>query len=266
MKPKEAIRNDVDGAVISGSNKILLDEAVDLTSGTPWSKTGFVISQFLEEKIYSPFEDQAKALLLRLWRESGLSVSDNLQLDQYHHLASTRETHLAAVAKTKLISIADFPIPIALIENRIGELCKVPLVAKNPFDKLSVFHFRVVRPHSNDNNPLHRDVWLADYANCINLYIPIAGSNERSSLSLIPGSHHWPENKTGRTPEGAVVDGIQFNVPAVTEIKEPHEIVRPNPRRNEVLVFSPYLIHGGAVNLNTDQTRISIELRLWKKN
>lgn len=260
MRPKETIRNNAEG------DKVLLDDAIDLTSGTPWSKTGYVVSPLLEESIYSQFEDRAKTLLLRLWRESGLAVSNNFQLDQYHHLASTKEAHLAAVAKTKLISIDDLPISIARIENRISELCKVPLVARNPFDKLSVFHFRVVRPHSNDHNPLHRDVWLADYANCINLYIPITGSNERSSLSLIPGSHHWPENKTGRTPEGAVVDGIQFNVPAVTEIKEPHEIVRPNPRRNEVLVFSPYLIHGGAANLNPDQTRISIELRLWKKS
>jgi len=34
---------------------------------------------------------------------------------------------------------------------------------------------------------------------------------------------------------------------------------------NQVLVFSPYLIHGGAVNLNSNETRISIEIRLWKK-
>jgi len=65
--------------------------------------------------------------------------------------------------------------------------------------------------------------------------------------------------------------GLKFmaqglNVPAVTSINESFEIIRPDPKDNEVLVFSPYLIHGGSVNLNTDQTRISIELRLWKKS
>jgi len=253
------------GAVISG-NKILLNNAIDLTGGKSWSKAGYVVSHLFEEDIFTRFEAQTRTQLIRLWRESGLSVPNDFQLDQYHILASTQASHLAAVAKTKLISIANFPIPIKLMEDRIGELCNVPLMAKNPFDRQSVFHFRVVRPHSQDNNPLHRDVWLADYADCINLYIPVAGSNECSSLTLIPGSHHWPENKTTRTKEGAIIDGIQYNVPAVTEIREPYEIVRPNPGRNEVLVFSPYLIHGGAVNLNPAQTRISMELRLWKKN
>ena len=54
-------------------------------------------------------------------------------------------------------------------------------------------------------------------------------------------------------------------MPAVTAIKDEYELVRPNPKPNEVLLFSPYLIHGGASNLNEDQTRISIEVRLWKQ-
>jgi len=181
-------------------------------------------------------------------------------------LASDRNSHLAAVDQTKLLSVSDFPIPILEIESRISEICETPLIAKNPFDQQSIFHFRIVRPHSNDNNPLHRDVWLKDYANCINLYIPIAGSNDLSSLSIIPGSHCWRESRIERTQEGALLDGVQYNVPAVTDIRGDYEIVRPNPKRNEVLVFSPYLIHGGAINLNPNQTRISVELRLWKKN
>jgi ectoine hydroxylase-related dioxygenase (phytanoyl-CoA dioxygenase family) len=43
------------------------------------------------------------------------------------------------------------------------------------------------------------------------------------------------------------------------------EFIRPDPKIGEVLVFSPYLIHGGSVNLNDDTTRISIEVRLWRK-
>jgi ectoine hydroxylase-related dioxygenase (phytanoyl-CoA dioxygenase family) len=148
----------------------------------------------------------------------------------------------------------------------MSDLCKVPLIAKNPFDNQSIYHFRVVRPHANDHNPLHRDVWLEDYANCINLYIPIAGSTDLSSLAIVAGSHRWSENKIERTQSGATIGGTTYNVPAVTKIPGAYEIRRPNPQRNEVLVFSPYLIHGGAVNLNQDKTRISIELRLWKRS
>jgi len=220
----------------------------------------------LNEQAFEKFEKETKRLLFFLWRKAGISVPDGFQLEQYHTLTSDRNSHLAAVDKTKLLSVSDFPIPILEIEGRISEICETPLIAKNPFDQQSIFHFRIVRPHSNDNNPLHRDVWLKDYANCINLYIPIAGSNDLSSLSIIPGSHCWRESRIERTQEGALLDGVQYNVPAVTDIRGDYEIVRPNPKRNEVLVFSPYLIHGGAINLNPNQTRISVELRLWKKN
>jgi len=40
---------------------------------------------------------------------------------------------------------------------------------------------------------------------------------------------------------------------------------RPNPGENEMLLFSPYLVHGGGYNFNTDMTRISLEMRFWRK-
>jgi hypothetical protein len=254
-----------EGSKISGSDKVLLHQAIDLTNGKPWGKNGYLVNPLLSDLAFEEFEKETKRLLLSLWKKSGLSILNDFKLDQYHTLAFNQNLHLSAIEQTKSISITDFPVSISEIENRISEICETTLIAKNPFDKQSIFHFRIVRPNSNDNNPLHRDVWLEDYANCINLYIPIAGSNEFSSLCIIPGSHHWPESKVERTQEGALVDGTKFNVPAVTSIDGEYEIVRPNPKRNEVLVFSPYLIHGGAINLNQNQTRISIELRLWKK-
>jgi ectoine hydroxylase-related dioxygenase (phytanoyl-CoA dioxygenase family) len=42
-------------------------------------------------------------------------------------------------------------------------------------------------------------------------------------------------------------------------------IERPDPQAGEVLVFSPYLIHGGAMNFNSDVTRLSLEMRFWRK-
>jgi len=263
---KRKVAYHSEGSRVSGEDQILLNQAIDLTNGKPWSKNGYIVRQLFSNLVFQKFEGETKSILLSLWEKSGLSIPKGFQLDQYHTLAFNQDLHLSAVEQTKLLSVSDFPVPISEIENRISEICKTSLVAKNPFDNQSVFHFRVVRPNSNDNNPLHRDVWLEDYANCINLYIPIAGSNEFSSLTIVPESHHWPENKIERTQEGASIEGVKYNVPAVTNISGEYEIVRPNPKPNEVLVFSPYLIHGGAVNLNSDQTRISIELRLWKKN
>lgn len=263
---KRKVTYRAEGSKASGDDQILLRKAIDLTSGKTWGKNGYVVDKLFSDHVFEKFEEKTRRLLLSLWRKSGLSIPDDFIPDQYHALAFNQDLHLSAIEQTKLLSVADFPVPISEIEKRISEICETSLIAKNPFDKQSIFHFRVVRPHSNDNNPLHRDVWLEDYANCINLYIPVAGSNELSSLSIIPGSHHWPEDRIVRTQEGALLDGTKYNVPAVTNIIGEYEIVRPNPKRNEVLVFSPYLIHGGAVNLNPNQTRISIELRLWKKD
>lgn len=254
-----------DGSTTSGSDCVLLDKAVDLTSGKSWSSDGFTIETLFDENTFREFHQRTTEQLISLWKESGLPVANDFDLRKYHLLANEKKTHLAAVEKTKLLTVRDFPVPIQQVEERISEICQAPVIAKNPFDNQSVFHFRVVRPNSADNNPLHRDVWLEDYANCINLYIPIAGSDSNSSLVIIPKSHRWPENKIERTERGAVIGGVKFNVPAVTCIRGSYEIVRPDPKENEVLVFSPYLIHGGSVNLNSDQTRISIELRLWKK-
>lgn len=248
-----------------GKNEVLASKAIDLTKNTLWHQTGFVIEQLFDQDRYKVFSSETNDLLKRLWRRSGLSMNDDLPLQFYHQIATTREQHLAAVELTKLIAIREFPGGIEHIESRISEICKTDLVAKNPFDGQSVFHFRVIRPNSGDNNPLHRDVWLEDYADCINLYIPVCGSNAKSSLIMIPGSHLWSEARVERTTSGAMINGVKFNVPAVTGIAGEYEAVRPDPSENEVLVFSPYLVHGGAVNLNQHLTRISIELRLWKK-
>jgi hypothetical protein len=249
-----------------GSETVLLDQSIDLTQKTSWTGEGFSIENLFEEEKYQQFEAASRDLLLTLWRQARLNAPSSIALDQYHQLISQYADHLNAIERTKLLPVEDFPLDIRLLEERISSICHEKLEVKNPFDSQSVFHFRIIRPNTTDNNPLHRDVWLADYRDCINLYIPIAGSDEDSSIILIPGSHRWAESKVERTLGGAVIKGVRFNVPAVTSIRGDFKAIRPNPGRNEVLVFSPYLIHGGAINLSPAKTRISIEIRLWKKS
>jgi ectoine hydroxylase-related dioxygenase (phytanoyl-CoA dioxygenase family) len=172
---------------------------------------------------------------------------------------------LSVVDHAKLIQSSDFPIDVKMMEERVSEICQAEVHNLNPYTKDGVFHFRIIRPQSNDNNPLHRDVWLEEYHDGINIYVPICGSNEHSSLTLVPGSHYWTEDEIARTAKGARVNGIQYNVPALVDAKREMEVIRPHPKANEILVFSPYLLHGGAVNLNQDTTRISVEMRFWRK-
>ena len=258
------IQYSSEGKTMRGDDCVLLQTDVDLTVKTRWAKKGYTIENLFDENNYHLFKTNTKSLLLKCWRDAGLTPSEFFPLDQYHNLVQTNEAHLAALEKTKLLSVKFFPMDIQILENRISEICKEELIVKNPYDEQTVFHFRVVRPQQSDNNPLHRDVWLEDYKDCINLYIPVCGSNDLSSLIIIPESHHWPESKIERTLEGAQIGNIKYNVPAITKLDTEANYVRPNPGENEVLIFSPYLIHGGSVNVNNDVTRISIEVRLWR--
>jgi hypothetical protein len=259
------IRYLVQGETKAGDDYCLLNTHQDLTAGTGWSEKGYTIEPLFEKGLYATFQQEAIALLFRCWKSAGLMPPENFNPEWYHTIIPDQQTHLRAVEQTKLLTTDRFPVDIRLIEERISALCAQSLIAENPFDNQQLFHFRVIRPHSGDNNPLHRDAWLEDYSDCINLYFPIAGSNALSSLILATGSHHWKESRIEMTTGGALINGQKFNVPAVARILGPYELVRPDPKPNEVLIFSPYLVHGGAVNLNTDITRISIELRLWKK-
>lgn len=262
----QVLRYSAEGETKPGSDICLVDHAQDLTAKTSWAAEGYSIEPFLENGLYKIFQQNAIALLFQCWRDGGLFLPHNFQPELYHRLVPDQQSHLRTVEHTKLLTTDRFPVDIRHIQDRISAVCSQDLIAKNPFDHQSVFHFRVIRPGSGDNNPLHRDVWLKDYSDCINLYIPIAGSNTLSSLVLAPGSHHWKESRIEKSIGGALINGQKFNVPAVTRIFGSYDLVRPDPKPNEVLVFSPYLIHGGAVNLNNDLTRISIELRLWRRN
>jgi ectoine hydroxylase-related dioxygenase (phytanoyl-CoA dioxygenase family) len=98
----------------------------------------------------------------------------------------------------------------------------------------------------------------------VNIYAPIAGSNDKSSLIVIPTSHLWEESEIKRTKSGGKVNGLTYTVPAVVDATRTIVPLRPNPGLDEVLVFSPYCIHGGATNFTDDQTRVSLEIRFWR--
>ena len=55
--------------------------------------------------------------------------------------------------------------------------------------------------------------------------------------------------------------GKKYSVDAVVASKRPLSMICPNPGIDEMLLFSPYIIHGCSSNGNTDQTRMSLEIR-----
>jgi hypothetical protein len=187
------------------------------------------------------------------------------KLTSYHLQVPTQQQHLQVLQQIgKLLPPEMLGIDTALLEKHIQKAAGVnfALTCRNMCD------IRIFRPYNGntmDNNPLHRDTWLPAIHNGINLYIPIAGNNRLSSLSVIPGSHLWNPENVERTQTNALINGVQYGLPSVANIKQPYRILRPALQKNEALLFSSNLIHGGAVNLNKNTTRVSIEIRFWKK-
>ncbi|MEQ8471927.1 MAG: phytanoyl-CoA dioxygenase family protein [Marinoscillum sp.] len=258
-------RDRVIGTPLMGDDVVLAKVDNDLTLNQPWSDVGFAISPFLKPDDYRQFYQGFELLFNNTLLDAGLEVPSGFTPKYYHQLvADNYEQHLKVIGKTKLFDAVDFPIDMSMVEKRVSELLKVEVKSIKPMNKERVFHLRVIRPGSADYNPLHRDAWQDENRGAINIYVPLIGSNQNSSLQLCPGSHLWPESATVRSKEGALMNEVKFNVPGLISSDQPIELIRPNPGENEMLIFSPYTIHGLSANHNLNETRISLEMRFWR--
>ena len=254
----------IEGPAERGGAEVLLAADTDLTAGQPWAAAGYTVAPWLTPAENTVLREGLAELVRAAARGAGFVVPAGWPIADYHRLVGHDEArHLAVVRQTSSYPLAALPVPVARLEARVSALCGRAVRVYNPVTAKAEFHLRIVRPHRSDNNPLHRDAWLDRLRNGVNIYFPVAGSTPDSSLALAPGSHWWPEDQTTRTHAGAVYNGTQYSVPAVVDSAQPLRLLRPNPTPDEVLLFSPYLLHGGAVNLNDDETRISLEVRFW---
>jgi hypothetical protein len=263
----ERVTFDVEGETSWGEPGVLLDRDDNLIAGRPWAGAGFTVEPFLAPSDYERLVAGVRALLVRRMAAAGLVAPDDFTMEQYHEVVATDAAHKAVSDQGPwCYGLNDLPVPVEAVSGRISEILGIRVSTTPPHAEFPEhFCFRVVRPHSRDNNPPHRDVWLDRLRHAVNIYVPLAGSSSRSSLPLVRGSHRWPESEIERTVAGARVNGMVYTVPSVVGAAHPLVLERPDPGPNEVLVFSPYLIHGGAYNQQPDRTRVSLEMRFWRQ-
>jgi hypothetical protein len=256
----------VEGDTAWGEPAILLDHDDDLVAGRPWAGAGFTVEPFLSRSDYERLVAGIRAILVRRITAAGFTVPGDFTMERYHEIVTSDAAHQAVSEQGPWCQlVSDLPVPVAAVNSRISEILGVRVSTTPPHQEFPEhFCFRVVRPRSRDNNPPHRDVWLDRLRHAINIYVPLAGSSAQSSLPLVRGSHRWPESEIERTVAGARVNGVVYTVPSVVGAAHPLTLERPDPAANEVLVFSPYLIHGGAYNQQPDRTRVSLEMRFWR--
>lgn len=241
-----------------GEDFIKLDSDINLLQKTEFNDTGFKVLNM----------DKYNDLLhVFIKNEISFITGKNINLEQYHNVISNEE-HAIILNKMpfKKDMYPDIKLFSEYLEKFVSEILKEPVKIFN--DDLWI---RICRPSSfcdNDYNPCHRDVYLDFYRNIVNIYIPIVGSNENSSLTLQSGSHNWNENETMVTTGGAFFKytNKKYSVDAIAASKQPLNMIRPNPTENQLMVFSPYLIHGCANNDNVNTTRISLEVRFIRND
>jgi uncharacterized protein (DUF849 family)/diketogulonate reductase-like aldo/keto reductase len=242
--------------VVWGEDVCLLDGDYDFTFGTAWEKEGFTVQALLVEEVNAVL----RRFICQKVKESVGVILKPEEIDQYHDLV--KDSHEAAFNALRG--------PHSW--NELGEAGEKLLVRVEEMlgRKVSVFkgafHLRVCRPESDDhppdNNPFHKDIYINRLREMVNIFLPISGCNESSSLPLIAGSHRWPESRVCRTQNNFSGMGRTFSVPGIVAIRsvDDEQVIRPNPAEDQLMLFSPYLVHGNATNTR-QVTRFSLETR-----
>jgi hypothetical protein len=199
----------------------------------------------------------------------GIST-ENFSLEKYHHFVKENADHFKVVSKTRDLFSEDFNFPILEMLPKFEAILGFKLSDIDPRsgEKLHII-VRINRPKSNDYNPPHKDIYEEvdknDYIPpFVNLWIPIAGVTENSSLPIVAGSHKIPESEIERTFDGGVVEGNTYRVRMIKNWGGSHTLERAKVTYGETLFFSSHLIHGLAVNEENDLSRVALEFRLFK--
>lgn len=258
------------GPLETGVDECLIQQDDNLAAGCSWEQSGFTVDSILALQDLSDLVAGIKSLVIQGLEQAGVCVDKpNFQLEDYHTLAPNQTVHLSVIDFLRgMAPLKNLPIDPSKFNARVSEICEKPVSCDVESVPASGYFFiRIVRPYPfRDNNPPHKDVWLDRLRHAVNLYLPIAGSGHNSSLSLVEGSHYWPESRVARSAEGTTVNGVRFSVPAAVSLNGPLNLFRPEVGPLQGLVFSPYLIHGGAVNRAPDKTRVSLEMRFWRND
>lgn len=255
------VHYDINQPVIQESHtEFIHSEPID--SSVPWFNNGYISAEVSADFIEKIRHFSKRYIEGKIFEAIGIEV-DNL--DYYHKFILETRHHLKVLSSIgKVINPQLLGIDTIYLKSIIKKMCNI----ENSLDCRNVCDIRIFRPYNSsqmDNNPLHRDTWLPVLNNCLNVYIPLFGNNSLSSLSVIPGSHIWDRNCIYRTVENAKIQDIQYGLPAIAAIERDFSVIRPELGENQILIFSSNIIHGGALNLNNDLTRASIEIRFWIK-
>lgn len=241
-----------------GEDIVLLENDVNLLENTIFDKDGYKV--FTIPNFNNFLQDFIKNEIKIITQKDVNLLNYHNEINESEHKAILSSMPYKKNVSPELKNFSEH------IENYISTILGFSIKIFN-----DDIWFRICRPtniYKNDFNPCHKDVYLDFYKNLINIYLPVVGSNENSSLKIEPGSHKWNENEIMRTTGGAFFKNInkKYSVDAIVATKTPLEMIRPKVEIHQMMIFSPYLIHGCSDNNNMNETRISLEVRFIRND
>jgi len=261
----------VEGDTAYGDHIQLINQEENIIKDSTFADLGYTVINFLPEESLLKLRTEIVAYISKTISPITKRTYNVDTITEYHKHV-TDEQHYQAISNIydpsgRGIRTADIDFNFSAIEERISSICNYKnLTCQMPGNSDMEFYVRLVRPSNNsDANPPHRDVWIPRLKNAVNIHFIIAGNNPNSTLAILPGSHLWYEDEIERTISGAATNGNKYQVPSVVKAKRPMNFIRPRLSSDDVLVFSPYMIHGGGPN-TSDVTRVSLEMRFWPKS
>ena len=239
-------------------------------------ETGYII------RLFSPIwkdkiEQSIRSFVAKKMIKTGVVFDDKqletFCLDSYHNYVNDAQhkqivnSFRGGIFGTGGISLDKLGIDYKELDGFVNTVIKSNKLLSCKVKKFGLtfgkFWIRIVRPNSNDNNPPHKDSHLKRLRNNVNIYLPLAGSNKHSSLPLIPGSHLENESEYISSSSPCYVNGKKNTVPCIVHRNSGLDMICPNPKNNQIMIFTPHLIHGGGINSNKDVTRVSLEMRFF---
>jgi hypothetical protein len=223
---------------VTGNDIISIYESDNLLSETEYENNGYFVLRILDNENIAMLRNQITIFVQnRIELITGTNLS-NFSLDKYHTFVQNDEEHY---------KIANWEMDVNVLEEFeqiIRSVISATIRKKLQLKKIiindnlqEIIGFRIVRPLKGDENPFHRDSWMKQWENTLNVWIPIAGCNQENSLSIIENSHFWNDSKICRTKEGVVYNNKKFRVAAAISTDYEVQLKTPNPKYGEALVF-----------------------------
>lgn len=258
-----------DDALFNGGDAICLaDKFSDITKYQNWYNLGYDIISTKKIFNFKKVKNNIQNLIFKMISEVDKNLSENeFTLEKYHRFVD-KSLHFEIIKKTRDLNISDFGFKseelLEYVSNLIGT--KVNWRSSGSYDPKIIV--RINTPNSSNFNPAHKDIYqVYDKTNhipkMVNLWIPICGVKEKTGLPLALGSHLIHENKVLRTKAGVFMGGEKYNVNCIKSWDQRNTLKTIIPKEDQMIIFSSYLIHGLAKNYNEDETRISLEFRLF---